>query len=136
MSSYTNYLSSSRIYAYVWIKYRPAILKLMSDSSAAPQEYKFSKHEIKSVNPNEKGGYSFVLRVHKGKALNDVRKSAIAKDLLSVLQQSNRAVELLDLSTYEFRLDKNFVLHITKEEERLDIASPELPIAETAEGVA
>ncbi len=115
MSLFTSYLSSSKIYAYVWTKYKPAILKLMSEAASAPQQYKFSKHEIKIVNPKEKGGYTFLLKAHKGKALNDIRKSAIAKDLLSVLQQSNRAMELMQLSTYEFKLDKNFVLHITNE---------------------
>lgn len=134
MSLYTNYLSSSKIYAHVWIKYRPALLKLMVDSVTTPQQYKFSKHEIKIVNPKEKGGYTFLLKVHKGKAINDVRKSAIAKDLLSVLQQSNRATELMDSSTYEFKLDKNFVLHITKENEVADVAAAEpLITAETTQ---
>ena len=115
MSFYASHPSSSNIYGHLWIKYRPALLKLMSDANVAPQQYKFSKHEIKNVNPNEKGGHTFVLKAHKGKAVNDVRKSVIAKDLLAILQQSNRATELLDSSTYEFKLDKNFILHVTRE---------------------
>lgn len=112
---YTDFLSSSRIYSFVWRKYRPAILKLMVDSNDSPQQYPFSKHEIKSINPNERGGYTFTLKVHKGRSVNDIRASAIAKDLLLVLQQSKRALELVEAATYEFKLDKHFVLHITKE---------------------
>jgi hypothetical protein len=114
---YTDFLPTSRIYSFVWRKYRPALLKLMVDSNEGPQQYQFSKHEIKSINPNERGGYSFTLKVHKGRSVNDIRSSAIAKDLLLILQNSRKASELAEAATYEFKLDKHFVLHITKESE-------------------
>lgn len=117
MNIYSNFLSSSRIYSFVWAKYKPAILKLMVDSNGGAQQYQFSKHEIKSISPKEKGGHSFTLKIHKGKAINDIRTSAIAKDLLFVLQQSKKALELAEVSTYEFKLDRNFMLHIVKGEE-------------------
>lgn len=104
------------MYTYLWSKYRPAILKLMLDSADAPQEYKFSNHEFKRVNPKEKGGYSFVLRAFEGTALNDIRSSIVAKNLLGILKQSRTASALMEVSTYEFNLDKHFLLHITKEE--------------------
>ena len=116
MNMYADFLSSSRIYSFVWQKYRPALLKLMVDSSETPQRYAFSKHEIKSINPKERKGYSFTLKIHKGKSVNDIRTSAIAKDLLLVLQQSRKALELVDTCTYDFTLDKHFVLHVTKEQ--------------------
>jgi hypothetical protein len=112
---YTDFISISRIYFFVWQKYRPAILKMMVDAGENPQQYQFSKHEIKSINPKERGGHSFTLRVRSGKSVNDIRSSAIAKDLLLVLQNSRRACELAEGATYELRLDKHFVLHITKE---------------------
>jgi len=103
------------MYTYLWSKYRPAILRLMLDSADGPQEYKFSNHEFKSVNPKEKGGYSFVLRAYQGKAVNDIRASVVAKDLLGILKQSRTASELMEASTYEFMLDKQFLFHIKKE---------------------
>lgn len=115
---YTDFLSSSRVYAFLWQKYRPALLKLMVDSETGPQKYPLSKHEIKSVHPNERGGYSFTLKLYKGKSVNDIRKSAIAKDLLGVMQQSKKALELAELAAYEFKLDKSFVLHVSKEVEK------------------
>jgi hypothetical protein len=116
---YTDFISSSRIYSFVWQKYRPAILKLMVAANESPQQYQFSKHEIKDINSKERGGYSFILRVRSGKSVNDIRSSAIAKDLLLVLQNSQKACELAEAATYEFRLDKHFVLHVTKEPEAL-----------------
>jgi hypothetical protein len=103
-------------YTYLWSKYRPAILRFMIDSEEEPQEYKFLDHEFKSINAKEKGGYSFVLRVFEGKAINDIKTSALAKDLLTVLQKSRKANELMDEAVYEFTLDKQFMLHIKRED--------------------
>ncbi|HNP17230.1 MAG TPA: hypothetical protein PKL31_02245 [Fulvivirga sp.] len=103
-------------YSYIWNKYRPAILRLMVDSQKDPQEYQFSKHEFHNINPKEKGGYAFNMRVFQGKATNDIRTSTLAKDLLVILQQSKRALEMIDEAPYEFTLDKHFMLHIKQED--------------------
>jgi len=103
-------------YTYLWKKYRPAVLRLMIDSAKGPQEYRFSNHEFRDVNPKQKGGYSFTLRVFESKAVNNIRTSEVAKDLLAILQLSGKASELTQSSIYEFVLDKQFVLHITQEE--------------------
>ena len=116
-----NYPTTTKIYTYVWSKYRPAILKLMVDSADGPQQYKFSNHEFKSINPKEKGGYAFTLRVFQGKAVNNIKTSAVAQDLLLILQQSRRALELIEASTYEFVMDKHFMLHVAKVEKAPDV---------------
>jgi len=36
--------------------------------------------------------------------------------LLTVLQKSRKAMELMQSSIYEFTLDKHFMLHVTQEE--------------------
>jgi len=116
-----NYPTTTKIYTYVWSKYRPAILKLMVDSAVGPQQYKFSNHEFKSINPKEKGGYAFTLRVFQGKAVNNIKTSAVAQDLLLILQQSRRALELIETSTYEFVMDKHFMLHVAKVEKAPEV---------------
>jgi len=111
-----SYYSDSSQYSYLWNKYRPAILKLMVDSKDSPQQYKFSNHEFKVAHPTEKGGYSFKLRVFNSKAVNDIKKSTVAKDLLKILQQSKKATELTGQYVYEFAMDKGFLLNINREE--------------------
>ncbi len=96
----------------LWNKYRPAILQMMVAADDGPQEYKFFKHEFKAVNSKEKT-YSFVLEAHQGKS-NNLKISNLAKDLLFVLVNSPKANELMETNTYEFTLDKQFVLHIKK----------------------
>ncbi len=106
------YATSPQTYTYLWSKYRPAVLKLMVDAVDGPQQYKFLDHEFKQVNAKEKGGYAFVLQIFQGKAINSIKTSVVAKDMLIILQQSKRALELSSLATYEFTLDKQFMLHV------------------------
>lgn len=105
-----------KIYSPVWNKYRPAILKMMLDAANEPQQYKLSAHEFKALNSKQKGGYNFTLQVSKGKALNNIKDSFVAKDLLEVLQLSKKASELINEASYEISMDKQFVLHINKME--------------------
>ena len=114
MSNYINYLATAESFWYFWEKYRPAFLKLMMASAEGPQKYKFSTHEVRAASPKDKGALTFTLTVHKGKAVNDIRTSPIAKDLMRVLQQSRKALELSESSPYEFKLDRYFVLHVAR----------------------
>jgi len=114
MSNYSTTTTSH--YTYLWSKYRPAILKLMIDCAEGPQEYKFSNHEFGNLNLKKKVNYSFMLRVYQGRALNNIKSSEVAQDLLGILKQSPKASELMEDLAYEFRLDKDFVLHISQEE--------------------
>jgi hypothetical protein len=102
------------MYTPIWSKYRPAILKMMVNASDSPQEYQLSAHEFRAMNAKQKGGYAFVLQVTKGKAVNTIRDSVIAQELLEILQLSKRASELTNESVYEFVMDKQFVLRVTK----------------------
>ncbi len=104
----------SNLYASLWNKYRPVILKLMRESEQNPQQYKLSPHEFKAVSQREKGGYSFLLEAAHGKALNNIRGSAVAKDLLYVLQQSETATQMMTQSAYELSMDKQFVLQVKR----------------------
>ena len=98
----------------LWHKYRPVILKLMTDAANEPQQYQLFTHEFKALSKKDKVSFSFLLQAHNGKALNNIKTSQVAMDLLYVLQQSKTALQLLSEATYEFSLDKSFVFHINK----------------------
>jgi hypothetical protein len=103
-------------YTYLWHKYRPVILRLMIASAKGPQTYRFSEHEFRRMNLKRKDGCAFILYLRKCKALNNIKSSEVANDLVAILQQSRTAIELSAESTFEFLLDKDFVLHIRKAE--------------------
>jgi hypothetical protein len=101
-------------YATLWNKYRPVILKMMTDSEKAPQEYQMFAHEFKAVGQKERSGFTFMLHASEGRALNNIKTSMVASNLLQVLQQSKRASELMNAGIYELSLDKHFVLHVNR----------------------
>jgi hypothetical protein len=103
----------NQVYISLWNKYRPAIIQLMLASEGGSQQYRLFDHEFKALGPKEKS-YSFQLRAHKGKAVNSISSSANAKDLLDMLNMSRKATELMEEGTFEFKLDKQFILHISR----------------------
>ena len=107
----------SNHYASLWSKYRPVILQLMMAAGNEPQQYKLSAHEFKAIGQREKTGFSFTLEVSDGKAVNNIKGSNVARDLLRVLQQSQKASQLTKEGVYEVKMDKQFVLHVTKKVE-------------------
>lgn len=104
------------VYVSLWNKYRPVIIKLMMDAASEPQHYKLFAHEFKAASEKERAAYTFLLQAYNGKAVNNIKTSAIAMDLLQVLQQSKTALQLLSEATYELSLDKHFVLHVVRKE--------------------
>ena len=107
----------SNHYASLWNKYRPVILQLMMAAGTDPQQYKLSAHEFKAIGQREKTGFSFLLEVHDGRAVNNIKGSNVARDLLRVLQQSQKASQLMKEGVYELKMDKQFVLHVTRKVE-------------------
>lgn len=110
-------LAESNPYSTLWNKYRPVILQLMSAAvENGPQQYKLFAHEFKAVGQKEKSGFSFMLETSNGKAINNIKTSTVAKNLLQVLQQSKRATELMSEAPYELSMDKNFVFRVNRKE--------------------
>jgi hypothetical protein len=103
------------VYFSLWSKYRPVIVQLMLASEVSPQKYRFFDHEFKAANSKEKT-YSFELSVFGGKALNNIKGSMAAQELLSVLNMSRKANELLAEFQFEFSLDRHFMFHVTRKE--------------------
>ncbi len=107
----------SNHYASLWSKYRPVILQLMMAADNAPQQYKLSAHEFKAIGQREKTGFSFLLEASEGRALNNIKGSNVARDLLRVLQQSQKATQLMKDGVYELKMDKQFMLHVNRKVE-------------------
>ncbi|MFN3839914.1 MAG: hypothetical protein ACK4RF_04325 [Cyclobacteriaceae bacterium] len=101
-------------YFHLWSKYRPVILQLMTAAAGESQQYRLSAHEFRASGEKVRSGYSFMLEAADGKALNNIKDSMVARDLLMVLQQSKTATQLMREATYELRMDKNFVLSVSR----------------------
>lgn len=121
------------LYKLLWNKYRPALVKLMMDSEKEPQEYQFISHEFRDLNPKEKGGHAFTLEAHRGRPQNNIKMSVVAQDLINILAKSAKAQELMEVATYVFVMNKQFLLTITKVP--LEIEEETAENAETTETV-
>jgi hypothetical protein len=98
----------------------------MSAAEQEPQQYKLYGHEFKAMGQKVKSGYSFVLEAANGKAVNNIKGSIIAHDLLQILQQSTKAMQLMKEATYELSLDKNFLLKVVRKTPIAPTASEEV----------
>lgn len=110
---------SNPVYFSLWCKYRPVILQLMLAAGEGPQKYRLYDHEFKAANAKEKT-YAFVLSAYEGKALNNIKTSKAAQELLSVLNMSKKASELLTQSTFEFTLDRQFTFHVVRKSQEAE----------------
>jgi len=88
----------------------------MSDAATEPQQYKLFSHEFKAVGEKVKKGYTFSLHAANGKAINNIKGSTVAQDLLQVLQQSKTATQLMTEATFELSMDKHFVLQVNRKQ--------------------
>ena len=116
MNLRSQYPTELNLYTSLWNKYRPVILKLMSAAATEPQQYKLFSHEFKAIGEKVKKGYTFQLQAANGKALNNIKGSTVAQDLLQVLQQSKTATQLMTEATFELSMDKHFVLQVNRKE--------------------
>ena len=112
-----------QMYVSLWSKYRPVIIKLMMASEEGPQEYRLFDHEFKALNAKERN-YSFELQAYQGKAVNNIKTSIIAQDLLNILSMSRKASELMSENHFTFMLDKQFVLHVSRPDSGIVIDQP------------
>lgn len=119
-----SYPTNNNLYVLLWNKYKPVLIKLMRDASQAPQEYQFISHEFRDLNPKERGGHAFTLEAYKRRAQNNIKMSVVAQDLMEILLKSNTAYELMEEAMYEFKMDKQFKLTVTRHEvEQVEEAS-------------
>ncbi|MEP1034841.1 hypothetical protein [Ekhidna sp.] len=133
-----SYPVNHSLYVLLWNKYKPVLVKLMRDAAESPQEYQFIPHEFRDLNPKERGGHSFTLEAYKRRAQNNIKMSVVAQDLLEILLKSNTAYELMEEAMYEFKMDKQFKLTVTRHaietaEEASEEAQPESEVKEVEE---
>src|SRR5690348_15094847 len=93
--------TSARRYAPFWSKYRPVILKMMLNAAQEPQQYRILQHEYEAMDDRKKKVQGFNLRVFQSRAVNDIRNSESAQDLLHMLLQSRKGTELTGSNQFE-----------------------------------
>ena len=113
------------IYQAVWKKYLPVIaMKLKqvirNNESTHVGMYQFEFH---STGKKKKVGYQFDLEINKGRVINDISGSAVAKQLSETLRQDPVVRPLLNSGHFLFSLNSDYILTIQKKDEVLQPAA-------------
>lgn len=99
-------------FSSLWNKYRPAVVKMMTEAVNGPQTYKLFPHEVKALDQKART-FKFTLRVENSKPAATPKDSVIGSDLFYALTLSNKAKELMQQHVYEFTLDRDFTLSVS-----------------------
>ncbi|MEQ8714072.1 MAG: hypothetical protein RIC80_13710 [Cyclobacteriaceae bacterium] len=105
---------ASNAFYPLWKKYKPAVVKLMVDAAEdGTATYQFSKHEFSDIDPKKNSTYTFKMSLSEGQLVASIKTSLVAQDLVMLLKQSAKAWELIEAYSYDFVLDKHYVLTVT-----------------------
>lgn len=80
------------------------------------QRYKFMKHELPGVDKSRKGKkFDFRIVIAANRVISHTPQSDVGSDLLNVLQLSQTGSALLATNRYEFVLDKQHMLSVSRQ---------------------
>lgn len=112
-------------YQQLWKKYVPVIKILLKKSLAEEQRLALSKREFEVAANKIKYNYQFTMEIEKGKVQNDIRDSAVAIDLMQLLNENGDVQRWL--------IDKNVKMNMSKGFELILNASVLEPVAVAAD---
>jgi hypothetical protein len=76
------------------------------------QEYRLTKHEFEEIGDRNISGYTFNLEIKDGKLVNNIRGTAVARDLFEVLKSSRNSKELMSNNHFKINMNVDFKLKI------------------------
>jgi hypothetical protein len=101
-------------YMELWKRYLPQIIQTLQNCDNKMHHLLLNSYEFQLVG-NMKN-YSFNLEFTDGKVSNNIKASAIARDLAAVIEGSEEARQIISAGHYKFRMDRTFSLCICKQE--------------------
>ena len=99
---------NSPLYEPNWQKHMPEILLELTKSR--PSAILLNASDFSKAGDRKR--YVFKLDVEKNTVTNNIKGSAVARDLLRVLQRNEIFIEFAQSRHFVFRMDKDFKLHI------------------------
>jgi hypothetical protein len=99
------------MYTKVWMKFLPVIRIFLKRAATSSQSIKLDKIDFDKAGGGKKAGYCFTVELRNGKVQNRLT-SAIALDLIKVLQLDDKAMEILRANEYDLELNGKCELSI------------------------
>jgi hypothetical protein len=105
-------MNNQNIYYPIWKKYKPAIVSLLKASLVESQKIQMFKHEFEVFGNRVKSNYIFNLEIVDGVCVNDTSGTAVARDLLEILNTSDIAKSIFSNHHIKINMGKDFIMHI------------------------
>lgn len=99
---------NSHLYEHIWQKHMPEILLELTKSR--PRAILLNASDFHKAGDRKR--YAFKLELEKNTVSNNIKGSAVARDLLRVLQRNEKFNEVAQANHLIFGMDKDFKLHI------------------------
>lgn len=99
---------NSHLYEPIWQKHMPEILLELAKSR--PSAISLNASDFHEAGDRKR--YVFKLDLEKNTLTNNIKGSAVARDLLRVLQRNEKFNEFAQSRHLVFRMDKDFKLYI------------------------
>jgi hypothetical protein len=106
-------MKRSNIYINLWSKYLTSINSKLNFCSTK-QFIQLSKNEFESVGDRKKSGYRFNLEFVDGIKSNNIKHTAVARDLAMVLLKDSTSKRILKTGHHKINMNKDFLLSIIK----------------------
>jgi hypothetical protein len=104
--------SNKSKYVELWERYLPVIIQTLQNCNSNMRHILLNSYEFKLAG-NMKN-YSFNLEYTDGKVSNNIKGSALARDLATVMEESKSARQIIATGHIKIRMDKKFCLWICK----------------------
>ena len=101
------------MFVQTWKKYLPVIILLMKRSDKGEQVLSMNATDFQRAAGGKKMKLTFSdLKLENGRSNFQVKQSALANDLTSLLQQDDKSREIIRSQVFEFSMNSSFQLTI------------------------
>ena len=101
------------LYYPLWQRYMPVIRLQMKNAVNGLKEIKMSKREFEVYGKRKVSDYVINLEINNGKVANNIKGSAVTRDLFDVLSSDDSCKVLLAERNYKLNMGKEFILRIS-----------------------
>lgn len=84
----------------------------MSNATMMGQSLLLNKQEFEIYGNRKASGYTFTLKIIDGRVVNNIKGSAVARDLYDILKGSEKAKSMFKEKNYKITLGKDYILKI------------------------
>ena len=125
-------MSTQSLYTNLWRKYLPVINILLKKTETGDQQLKMYRHEFEDMGKKPAAGFSFNFDMVNRKVISGKITSAVARDFIQVLLESDKVAEYLKGHHIGFSLSSSFILTIKAKEAEQKIQMSKAAVAQPA----